>query len=69
MARKAKPWAVVVYPPGSCDRTEYTSQAKAYERVRAELDNATTTRIRVHQWEHSPGRWILYDEIEPRETP
>lgn len=72
MARKPKPWAVICTAPGQPIRTEYTSEAKAYEKVNAEraLAQAGTsrvTRIRVEQWERDAGRWALYDLIDPKE--
>ncbi|MFG3051850.1 hypothetical protein ACGFZP_12995 [Kitasatospora sp. NPDC048239] len=70
--RKAKPWAVVLNAPGGPLRTEHTSEAKAYEHVRAELAAARAgasrvTRIRVEQWDRPAGRWQLFDLIDPKE--
>jgi hypothetical protein len=72
MARKSKPWAVILRTPGQPIRTEHTSQAKAYEKVNAERDLAQAgtsraTRIRVEQWQPDSNRWQLYDDIDPKE--
>lgn len=72
MARKSKPWAVILRTPGQPIRTEHTSQAKAYEKVRAERllaqqGASRVTRIRVEQWERDANRWALYDDIDPKE--
>jgi hypothetical protein len=74
MARKSKPWAVILNTPGQPIRTEHTSEAKAYEKIRTEVDAAKSgtsrvTRIRVEQWESDANRWTLYDLIDPKEWP
>ena len=74
MARKSKPWAVILNTPGSPIRTEHTSEAKTYEKVRAEVAAAKSgasqvTRIRVEQWEPDGNRWTLFDLIDPAEWP
>lgn len=68
--RKSKPWAVTLITPGAPYRTEFTSEAKAYEKVRAELASAKAgtsrvTRIRVEKWDRLGGRWDLFDLIDP----
>jgi hypothetical protein len=72
-ARKARPWAVILTidsrPPL---RTEHTSEAKTYEKVRAEVADVRSgysrvTEIRVEQWDRDGGRWILFDTIDPKE--
>ncbi|MFE2407055.1 hypothetical protein ACFXDE_01790 [Kitasatospora sp. NPDC059408] len=68
--RKSRPWAVVLNLPGSPTRTEFTSEAKAYERVRAEVTavkagTSRVTRIRVEQWDREGGRWQLFDLVDP----
>jgi hypothetical protein len=72
MARKSKPWAVVV----TCDnaariRTEYTGEAKAYEAVRAEraaidAGESRGIAIRVEKWESD--RWVWFDQPYPWES-
>lgn len=73
MARKSKPWAVILATPDGPIRSEHTSETKAYERVRAKLaaiDAGTSrvTAIRVEQWEHDNGRWIWFDQPYPEES-
>jgi hypothetical protein len=70
MARKSKPWAVIVSTPGGPYRTEHSSQKKAYEKVLAERDAilAGTSRgykVRVEQWEHDCNRWVWFDQPYP----
>jgi hypothetical protein len=60
-SRPRKPWRVVLdTPTGSGPEAEFTSEAKTYEHVRAELRKAEagetdTAAIRSNQW--SDGRW------------
>jgi hypothetical protein len=75
MTRKSRPWAVTLAPAGGADATttEHTSEAKAYEQVRAETaavkaGTSTTSRIRVEQWNRLTNRWDLFDLINPRES-
>lgn len=73
MARKSKPWAVIVSTPGGPIRTEYTSQTKAYEKVRAERELILTGasrgyKIRVEQWEADASRWAWFDQPYPEEN-
>jgi siderophore synthetase component len=73
MARKSKPWAVVL----TCDnggkvRTEHRSQPEAYRKVNAEREQAKadTTRviaIHVEQWEPDYGHWALYEHAYPED--
>jgi len=70
--RKAQPWAVVLNTPGGPLRAEHTSEAKAYEHVRAELaavraGTSHVTQIRVEQWDRHAGLWQLFDLIDPKE--
>lgn len=72
MPRKSKPWAVICSTAGSPIRTEHTSEKQAFTKVRTEADHvqagvSRVTRIRVEQWEKDPGRWILFDTIDPKE--
>ena len=72
MARKSKPWAVILGTAGGPIRTEHTSQNKAYEKVRAEVASvkagaSRATRIRVEQWEPNGNRWTLFELIDPKE--
>lgn len=75
MARKSKPWAVIVITEnGARVRTEHTSENKTYEKVRGELaaiktGNSLVTRIRVEQWEPAYDRWVWYEDIDPKEQP
>jgi hypothetical protein len=73
MARKSKPWAVVLLMPGGPTRTEHRSQPEAYRKVIAEREQAkagTTrvTKIRVEQWDPDGNRWALYELINPKES-
>lgn len=72
MARRPKPWAVVLRTPGAPIRSEHTSQKKAYETVRdavaaAKAGTSRTIGIRIEQWEADYNRWVLYDDIDPKE--
>lgn len=75
MARKSKPWAVVLLGPGVPEqRTEHTSSTKAYQLVndtRSAVRAGTSpiTRIRVEQWYPDGNRWTTYDLIDPKEQP
>lgn len=73
--RKSKPWVVIVTTAhGGQVRTEHTSEAKAYERVRAlrgtPADSAefSVAAIRVEQWEAAYDRWVLFDKLYPEES-
>lgn len=71
MARKSKPWAVIVTTPDGPTRTEYTSETRAYDAVRKEravIDAGTSrvTKIRVEKWERD--RWIWFDKPYPEES-
>jgi hypothetical protein len=73
MARKSKPWAVVLSCSGSPIRSEHRSEAEAYRKVRTETAAAkagrtTVSRIRVEQWEPDYNRWALYELINPKES-
>lgn len=66
MARRSKPWAVVLTTPGEPVRTEHRSKPEAYRRVNLIRTQALTgvrdvTRIRVEQWEPDYDRWSLYE--------
>ncbi|MFB7907673.1 hypothetical protein ACFC1T_14670 [Kitasatospora sp. NPDC056076] len=68
--RKSRPWAVILSTPGSPYRTEHTSEAEAYEQVRAEIaavkaGSRNVSRIRVEQWDRLADRWQLFDLIDP----
>lgn len=72
MARKSKPWAVILTTSDGPIRTEHTGENKTYEKVRASVaavkaGESTTTAIRVEQWEPDGNRWDLYDLIDPKE--
>jgi hypothetical protein len=72
VTRKSKPWAVILRTAGGPIRTEHTSEAKTYEKVRAEVaaikaGASRVTRIRVEHWDRDAGRWILFDTIDPKE--
>lgn len=72
MARKSKPWAVILSTPDGHLRTEHTSQAKAYAQVNAEraaiaAGDSQTDEINVEQWEPAYSRWALYDTAYPDE--
>ncbi|GGX49109.1 hypothetical protein [Streptomyces noursei] len=70
-ARPRKPWRVVLNnPTGQSPEAEFTSEAKTYEYVRAELQKAEagetkTTAIRINQW--SDGRWWHFETVNPGE--
>ena len=73
MARKSKPWAVILSTPGGPIRTEHRSQPEAYRKVIAEREQAKdgitrVTKIRVEQWEPDGNRWAWYDDIDPKEN-
>jgi hypothetical protein len=69
--RPRKPWRVVLdSPSGPSPEDEFTSEAKTYEHVRAELRKAEagetrTTAIRINQW--SEGRWWHFETVKPEE--
>lgn len=69
MARKSKPWAVVLVTHGGPVRTEHRSRPEMERKVHTEreLAEAGTTRviaIRVEQWEPDINGWALYDRIK-----
>lgn len=69
MARRSKPWAVLLSAPQGSTRTEHRSEPEAYrkvavERVSAEEGHSETTVIRVFEWEPDYNRWALYERIE-----
>jgi hypothetical protein len=73
MARKSKPWAVILYTPVGPIRTEHRSQPEAYRKINAEREQAKAgasrvTRIRVEQWEPNANHWALYELIDPKES-
>ena len=73
MARKSTPWSVICNTPGDSTSTDHTSEAKAYEQVRAEVAAvkagiSTTTRIRVEQWDRLLNTWQLFDLVDPNES-
>jgi hypothetical protein len=73
MARKSKPWAVIVSTPGGQVRTEHTGEKKAYETVRdlrAAIDASEShvIAIRVEQWESDANRWVWFDQPYPEES-
>lgn len=70
MARKSKPWAVVLSTAGGPVRTEHRSQPEAYRKVQAERERiqsgmSRVARIRVEQWESDAGRWVNYETAYP----
>lgn len=72
MARKSKPWAVVLATPDGPVRSEHRSKPEAYRRVNAVRTQALVgerdvTRIRVEQWESDYQQWSLYELIDPKE--
>lgn len=72
MARKSKPWAVLLSTPQGSTRSEHRSKPEAYrkvaiERVSAEEGHSETTKIRVFEWEPACQRWALYEVIDPKE--
>jgi hypothetical protein len=72
MARKSKPWAVVLSTPGGPIRSEHRSQPEAYRNVQIVRQNvldgtSRVTRIRVEQWEPNANHWALYELIDPKE--
>jgi hypothetical protein len=72
MAKRSKPWAVVLATPGGPVRSEHRSKAEAYRKVhdtRADVLNGISrvSRIRVEQWEPDYNQWALYELINPKE--
>ena len=72
MARKSKPWAVVLATPEGPIRSEHRSKPEAYRRVNAVrtqvlVGERDVQQIRVEQWEPDYDRWGLYELIDPKE--
>lgn len=73
MARKSKPWAVVLITPGAPEqRSEHTGSRKAYNlvaetRKAVQAGTSPVTRVRVEQWEPACQKWALYELIDPKE--
>jgi hypothetical protein len=72
MARKSKPWAVILSTPGGPIRTEHRSQPETYRKVNAEREliksgASRVTRIRVEQWEADASRWTWYEDAYPED--
>lgn len=71
MARKSKPWAVVLSTPDGPIRCEFRSEAEAYRKVQVTQQNvlagtSSVTQIRVEKWEGD--RWIWFDQPHPEES-
>jgi hypothetical protein len=73
MARKSKPWAVILTTEnGAKVRTEHRSKPEAYrkvieERVQAKAGATRVIAIHVQQWEPGYGQWALYERAYPED--
>ncbi|MFD3520428.1 hypothetical protein [Streptomyces sp. NPDC058653] len=68
-ARKPrKPWRVTIIGPDIRAESAHTSEAKAYELVRAALGgDSPATKARVEQWEN--GRWWHFETVDAGDVP
>ena len=73
MARKSKPWAVIIVAAdGDQVRTEHRSQPETHRKVNAErglieAGESNATAIHVEQWEPDCNRWAQYERAYPAE--
>ncbi len=72
MAKKSKPWAVIITTPEGHTRTEHRSQVKAYAQVNAEREaihagESNAGEINVEQWQPAYDSWMLYETAYPED--
>jgi hypothetical protein len=72
MARKSKPWAVILSTPGQPIRTEHTSESEALQQaniVREEILGGWSQAhaVRIEKWDATADRWALYETVHPKE--
>jgi hypothetical protein len=66
-AKPRKPWRVILTQNGShLAEVPHTSEAKAFEHVRAALQSGADT-ARVMQWED--GRWWHFETVHAEDVP
>ncbi|MFJ2110606.1 hypothetical protein ACIOEX_01535 [Streptomyces sp. NPDC087850] len=67
MSKPRKPWRVIL-TQGRIQlvEVEHSSEAKAYEHVRAALRSGADT-ARIMQWED--GRWRHFETVHAKEVP
>lgn len=72
MARKSKPWAVVLSTAGGPIRTEHRSESEAHQQANTSREEilggwSRAHAVRLEKWDATADRWTLYETVHPKE--